>query len=825
MRIFCKYIMRTMLEKKARLVLLLFAITLSTALFFASLGLTDLIVESVSRPIVEKTEEHHIRIVSETGDSFFSADDIVTAGIKSHTSSIVLPGVIQNLDHEIVTLHGRTWDSLSPYTFVDAPSEDSFSGSSAVISVRVAELFSLERGDALEVLFAGETHTLHVSGIVGNQGVFYGDTNRSFDVIVPYGYLAETLEVEGLYNHVTAVMGEDSLDASLVLFNEMNPDFRGIPLYNEDFVASMVNQQVNALYFMLVFIILVSGVIIHGAFKLIVTERRRVIGTFLSQGATKGTIRGILLAEGFVYGLVGGAFGILLGIGMLYVLHDYSSPLRAYGVVEPFRFAGALVVYAGLFAIGFAMVSALSPVIRSVRREVKNIILDIREPQRKKGALLFVLGTLLLCGSALLSYVSPPTAIDYAPFVMLSAIIGVLMVYPRVLDFLISLFFRRILPVFRLTALSIQNVRTSAALRGNITVIVIAAISVVTVVSLSSSMVRIVTDAFDSMRFDIYVHNIQTNDPGSRRTIMDTLREDERIVGESLMETTSVEGNVAGEFAIAEGIEPGRFDDFTDYIDFTHGDGNLLDALENAEERNTVIATTTAARLGLDVGSAVDLDFNGIVQTYTVTGIVDVRLWNTRDMFFVNLANLREDHHIDHGRIYFDTHENPETLVDELQDYFRNFGGIVQTRDEARDINIENNRQLSRMLSAFSLFAIVIGSFGALNNMFISCLQRKRDFAVLESLGTHQGQRNRILLTESLFCVVFALVVVVLYGNFHARLIGQVASFLLLPMDITFSLVEIFPFLLASIAIYTLATLPLLVKTRNLNVIEEMKIE
>jgi len=138
MRIFCKYVVRTMLEKKARLVLLLFAIALSTALFFASLGLTDLIMDSVSRPVVERTEGHQIRIVPTSGESFFDLEDVVFAGIDSHTASIALPGVIQNMDHETVTLHGRTWDSLSSYTFKDPLEEDAFTGSATVISARVA---------------------------------------------------------------------------------------------------------------------------------------------------------------------------------------------------------------------------------------------------------------------------------------------------------------------------------------------------------------------------------------------------------------------------------------------------------------------------------------------------------------------------------------------------------------------------------------------------------------------------------------------------------------------------------------------------------------
>jgi putative ABC transport system permease protein len=59
-----------------------------------------------------------------------------------------------------------------------------------------------------------------------------------------------------------------------------------------------------------------------------------VMGTFRSIGATKKRINLLLLSESISYGVIGGALGCLLGIGLLYGM-TYSMAMNPWDPAPP----------------------------------------------------------------------------------------------------------------------------------------------------------------------------------------------------------------------------------------------------------------------------------------------------------------------------------------------------------------------------------------------------------------------------------------------------------------------------------------------------------
>ncbi|MGL5352364.1 MAG: ABC transporter permease, partial [Clostridium sp.] len=80
-------------------------------------------------------------------------------------------------------------------------------------------------------------------------------------------------------------------------FNDNNTKYEASELFNEAAVKSQMNSITMILYIMLLIVVVMSSIIIYGSFKLTITERLSIIGTFLSQGATKRTIEKILYLE------------------------------------------------------------------------------------------------------------------------------------------------------------------------------------------------------------------------------------------------------------------------------------------------------------------------------------------------------------------------------------------------------------------------------------------------------------------------------------------------------------------------------------------------
>ncbi len=825
MRIILKYILRSMFEKKIRFVLFVLSIAMSTALLMVSMGIVKIQLDTIKRSVTDVLEAHEIMIASNTGDDFFDLSGLDMVGIESVIPGIAMPSVVQNRDYESMMIHARDLDVLARYRFSQQLESADFTGPHIIISERVGIHLNLDVGDTLSVLMAGNPVDATVYGIVENRGLFYQDTAHQFNVLMPYDYVSESLGVEGLYNHVTAKQTLADADKSVALFNAHHDDFRAFLLYQEDIVIAGVRSQQMTFFMMLAFIMLVSTVILFGAFKLMMTERQRVIGTFFSQGATKRQMKTLLLGEGVLYGLFGGLVGACLGIAALYALHIFAAPLRAYGVIPPFVIDWPLAFLALGFAMVFALFACYVPVRAIKRYEVKELILGQSPAMPNVKKKKFIVGMGILMMAWIITTFTDTFAMSVSPALLILAMIGLVLVYPFVVSLLVRTLFPKLLPRVRLPALSMNNVRYSSSLRGNIAILMIALVSVITVVSVGKGIERIVSEAYTTLHFDIRVEQIRVNDRESREAIRTFLDNHAYVDAESISEIIYTHGHVNGAYAQIEAIEPDKFADLLTYIDFSDAGGSYLDLL--ADENNPYIIASTAAarRLGLSIGDIVALSINGVNQNYDVIGIVEAKLWNGGDTFFIHTTRMKEEFHLHSSILFFNTTIDSDEANAFFSAYFRDFGGRTMTHQEMEQMNTEQNRQMFELLNFFSLFAVVIGSFGAVNNMFISYLQRKKELAVMASLGATKRQISQMLLVESVFCVVLALSFILLYITMHMNIVSRLAQNIGFAVDIRFVFSDSALLLLMSGLIYLLATLPLVLRSRKLSIIEELKYE
>ena len=125
----------------------------------------------------------------------------------------------------------------------------------------------------------------------------------------------------------------------------------------------------------------------------------------------------------------------------------------------------------------------------------------------------------------------------------------------------------------------------------------------------------------------------------------------------------------------------------------------------------------------------------------------------------------------------------------------------------------------------FSYLAIAISAIGIFNNIVISFNQRRKEFAMMASVGMNGGGRKKLVLSESLLCVLIAVIIAVPFTLLTNRLVTGMLYYIGTPFDILYDWKGTPAFLVAFVGIVFIASLSTMRRSRNLSVVTELKYE
>ncbi len=763
MTIFLKYLLKCLWQNKFRTSLILCAIIISSGMLFSSL--------SVSSSLV--------RIQMDTWRSTYGYSDILVQGNSFSPSPYFymqealqwMPsaeyivgeisgfGILETLSGEeiLCSVRGIDWDDLNeitPVPMVEDAGVLPFMGGKTILGKNVTDRYSINVGDILYLTINGIRHSLRLSGIASPKGFFAGG-NYIVSAIVPKDRLASYLEVPGRVDRIYIKLKSPELKYRLITLLSVPYKYYTVKeSFSKNEIKRQTDQIVTPIMIVTIILSFMSIYILYSAFKVIMLERLPVIGTFRSIGATIHSTRTILLLESMFYGVAGGFAGCGFGIFLLYimsiVISRYDMKLRFF--LPSFDPAYLLLSFAA--AVLLSLAGAIAPAVRISRLPVKELVFHSPTARKNYRKILILFGFVLFCVSLSASSLVPA---EMGKWVSISGIL-LFMISMVILIPVIAGVFSRVMGWFlrflfqNEGLLALGQVRSNKNSLNNITLITIGVSSLFMVITLNDGEMRQIMDCYDRCHYDILVRFSQPNK--NLKNILTDLPDIQDVLENQERSVVYLEGYEEPIYCV-QGICIKDFENFHT-LSVPQGQGEILNRLDDG--RMILLSTILRDRWDLKEGDALRLLLRGsrgntIYRNYTVLGFFDNLFPGRWSYALISEGNFRRDIASNSpGTFYVKSKDDTREAVNRLQSLFAHEKPFVQTVEELIQETLEVNQQVFSILKFFSVITALTGTFGILNNMLISFMERKRTLAILRSIGMSFSRMVKMLLAEGFVC-------------------------------------------------------------------------
>ncbi len=827
MGIIIKFILKNVKSNKFRTFLIITSIAISTALFFASMAIS-LTVENMYRERIKTFyggAEIQIHANSDSPGDYIKHQKATECKNIEYAVGILTAGGYYNRGRdELIPLKIRGMElddlkTMGSFVATGKTNIEPFSGNKVIIAKSAAKKYDLTVGDSIDIEILDHKKRFKIGAISEGVG-FFAENGNSMTVVAPINTLSDMYGSKGSYTELYIKLLDK--ERTIETLEELSAIYKGYTVKETitkeeiDFATSGISipfiMMTGVVLFMSIFIM-------NTSYKVIITERLPVIGTFRSIGATKRSTDSILLIESMTYGVIGGILGCILGLGVLYVMAlnitDWGEGMSINISYNAFHFISA-------FSVAFilSIISSYFPIRKAAKTSVKDIILSTTAKAYINKRWKAFLGGILLPLSILIPPIVPRRLILVVGFcAMMMSIFSIVLLIPHLNLVFIKIFEKAYSKVFGNEGiLAAKNLRQNRSILNNTSLLAIGISGVFMINTISGSVMKEVTNFYNNMAFDVFFCASQLD-----RNTLNVLRGIEGSEGAygiyELIGTATDRGTVR--ISLLQGIETVKFREYLP-IDFGKDGDALLMKLN--EGRNILLANSLKDQLEAFPGDVIGIDMPKGMRYYNVLGFYNSLMCNgsyalISDKYF----------RLDTGDKYFTEiyikSKEPENVAAKLKKKFARRYPWARTMAEAEKDNREGNEMMFSLMLGFSVAAMIIGIFGVLNNYTISFMERKRYLAMYRSLGMSKGQMMKMLFIEALS------------GGFVGGFMGAVGGVILIytipgimkyigvdiPMHYSWSYIWIS--ILSGALISVVASLSPGIKSSRLSIIDNIKYE
>lgn len=685
--------------------------------------------------------------------------------------------------------------SIRAYPVIDGRYLNDSDTAATVISQTLADAFSVKVGDSIRIPALSGLTELSVVGILPAS---IGPENEAVLVNLPQaqkmtGDVGKVnvirLNVEAFADQARRAQIQDSIEAAL------GENYRvGTLIAGEEMFGTMKQAQIGLSVFG-VLALFMGGFIIYNTFRTVVTERRRDIGMLRALGATRRTIIGAILTEGFLQGLLGSAVGLLLGYAMAYgVLKLAQGPLSTFvniklgaPVVEP-----GLVMLSLLLGVGVTVLAGLLPAWSASRvtplEALRPTVAEVE--QKRQAGRGFWAGVVILVLTAL-AILSGQSALILPGGILF--LVGLVLVAPGLVHPLASLFGRVIsLATVRqgIGGLAQSNlsrqpsrvaVTASTSLLG--LAVIVAAGGLVT--SMSGTLMDMVQDSLGSD----YVFlppsvGVWGSNVGASPELAQSLR---AVPGVETVSTLRYAGSQAnGQVISVLGIQPDAFQQVSGLI-FVEGNKSAYEKI--ASERALIANSVFMIGTGLKVGDPVKLSTPDGQAEYRIVAVATDLLNAKINTVYISQANLLTDFGST-GDVFIQLdlqagadREAAGAQIKALGSDYPQFK-VISGADYYNTLLAQFKVAFSAVYILFAILAFP-SLIAMLNTLTINVIERTREIGIIRAVGGTRRQIRSLVVAESLLLAAIGATFGIL-GGMYLGYVLVTAIDVIFPMGYSF---------------------------------------
>ena len=840
MNIILKYIIRSSMEKKFRTFLIILAIAISGALFYASFSIKENLEITYTKTFLQTVGNADILIQpNEDSPGEYFSDKLVQK-IKGDTTYIVnrinkvLNYKLSTRRYDMVNVVGMNLEDYKKTNVLalkETKNLEPFTGNKIIISEKTAQYYKLTLGDTMEFMINNRLRKYEIVGISGGQGLFMNEAFMKYG-LVPYDKLSEYLDTNH-YPNTIYIKAKNKEDVPKLLENvqRLYPKYEVKEPFTQEDLDEKTGMLSMSLLFITVMVSFMSIFIIYSSFRVIMIQKMPHLGTFRSVGADKKKINQVMFLESGIYGILGGILASGIGILLSYLLSVFTMPeeLKAIGTQIEIKISISKVILGFLMANGICFISTVMPIMQMSKKPIKEIVLGVTTKTKKQGKHTTLIGVILLViGAVTPTYMqdSPLKAIIGMVIAMPAVSMGAIYIMPAVMNIMVTIFTPIVTLVFgNIGKIAVKNVRKDRSLLNSSTLIMIGVSVLILVNSLTNNLTQELMVAVSNLIISDVDVSMKELDNATISHLR-SYKEVKDLTGYNQLTGLPVKGFAADVSAI-HGV--GSMDFFTFWdIDIIGDDEEIVKELQRG--RNVVVSTTIQKRNQLKVGDEIELDFSeykGEKRKYKVVGFTDT-IMDAGSYIMIGQKYMQMDtknYYNDCVGMLLNEGVDRQAFINQLKKDYKDRNINVTTREEVSANLHDTMAEMTSLITGFALIAIVVGCVGILNNFVISFIERKRSLAVLKSIGMNKKQVKKMLLIEgSIVGIVGATV----------GLLGGTLSFNIGPLFMTLGNVDMhlkhYPslfivYIIGGFLVAVVASISPAQSSSKLNIIEEIKFE